>query len=121
MRRESNYFQIGLTAFAVVAAILLFYDTLFGGKLPAPTATTLRALQNYVLDKNCDIGIATDGDADRIGVIDDRGRFLHPQRYPGAVILLSCKVQKLEGAGGPQYLHYSHPGQTGGEVRGKLL
>ena len=31
MRRESNYFQIGLTAFAVVAAILLFYDTLFGG------------------------------------------------------------------------------------------
>lgn len=33
MRRESNYFQIGLTAFAVVAAILLFYDTLFGGKV----------------------------------------------------------------------------------------
>ena len=25
-----------------------------------------------------DMGIATDGDADRIGVIDDRGRFLHP-------------------------------------------
>ena len=25
-----------------------------------------------------DIGIATDGDADRIGVIDDQGHFLHP-------------------------------------------
>lgn len=33
MRRESHYFQIGLTAFAVVASILLFYDTFFGGKV----------------------------------------------------------------------------------------
>ena len=29
------------------------HDTLFGGKLPAPNATTLRPLQNYVLDRNC--------------------------------------------------------------------
>ena len=27
---------------------------------------------------NYDLGIATDGDADRIGVIDDKGNFLHP-------------------------------------------
>ncbi len=54
------------------------HDTLFGGKLPSPSAGTLKALQNYVLDKKCDIGIATDGDADRIGIIDDLGHFLHP-------------------------------------------
>lgn len=54
------------------------HDTLFGGKLPAPTEHTLKNLQNYVLDKYCDIGIATDGDADRLGVIDDKGKFLHP-------------------------------------------
>ena len=53
------------------------HDTLFGGRLPAPTSTTLRALQTYVIDNHCDIGLATDGDADRIGVIDDKGRFLH--------------------------------------------
>ena len=41
------------------------HDTLFGGKMPAPTERTLRNLQNYVLDRYCDIGIATDGDADR--------------------------------------------------------
>ena len=52
------------------------HDTLFGGKLPAPNAATLRSLQNYVLDRGCDIGIATDGDADRIGVIDDQGHFI---------------------------------------------
>ena len=54
------------------------HDTLFGGKMPAPTAQTLRGLQNYVLDRYCDIGIATDGDADRLGVVDDKGRYLHP-------------------------------------------
>lgn len=54
------------------------HDTLFGGKLPAPNAETLRGLQNYVVDYGYDIGVATDGDADRIGVIDDRGRFMHP-------------------------------------------
>ena len=31
-----------------------------------------------MLDHRCDIGIATDGDADRIGIIDDKGNFLHP-------------------------------------------
>lgn len=54
------------------------HDTLFGGKLPSPSAGTLKALQNHVLDNRCDIGIATDGDADRIGIIDDKGNFLHP-------------------------------------------
>ena len=53
------------------------HDTLFGGKMPAPTESTLRSLQNYVLDRYCDIGIATDGDADRLGVIDDKGHYLH--------------------------------------------
>lgn len=53
------------------------HDTLFGGKLPSPSANTLRSLQNTVVDGRYDIGIATDGDADRIGIIDDTGRFLH--------------------------------------------
>lgn len=54
------------------------HDTLFGGKMPAPAADRLGQLQNFVVDKNYDLGIATDGDADRLGVIDDRGRYLHP-------------------------------------------
>lgn len=53
------------------------HDTLFGGKMPAPSESTLHALQTYVIDHNCDIGLATDGDADRIGVIDNQGRYLH--------------------------------------------
>ncbi len=74
------------------------HDTLFGGKLPAPNATTLRPLQNYVLDRYCDIGIATDGDADRIGVIDDTGRFLHPNDI---LVLLYYYLVKYKGWSGP--------------------
>lgn len=70
------------------------HDTLFGGKLPAPSAHTLRSLQNYVLDHKCDIGIATDGDADRIGVIDDTGKFLHPNDI---LVLLYYYLVKYKG------------------------
>ena len=54
------------------------HDTLFGGKLPAPNEDTLVPLSNYVKDHHADIGIATDGDADRLGVIDENGVFVHP-------------------------------------------
>lgn len=74
------------------------HDTLFGGKLPAPNSQTLRALQNYVIDRYCDIGIATDGDADRIGVIDDTGRFLHPNDI---LVMLYYYLVKYKGWRGP--------------------
>lgn len=74
------------------------HDTLFGGKMPAPTERTLRNLQNYVLDKYCDIGIATDGDADRLGVIDDMGHFLHPNEI---LVMLYYYLLKYKGWRGP--------------------
>lgn len=74
------------------------HDTLFGGKLPAPNAATLRHLQNTVIDSKADIGIATDGDADRIGVIDDTGRFLHPNDI---LVLLYYYLVKYKGWEGP--------------------
>jgi phosphomannomutase len=54
------------------------HDTLFGGRLPSPSAATLAHLKQLVVEKGYDIGIGTDGDADRLGVIDDEGRFIHP-------------------------------------------
>ncbi len=74
------------------------HDTLFGGKLPAPNAATLKHLQNTVLDSRADIGIVTDGDADRIGVIDDTGRFLHPNDI---LVLLYYYLVKYKGWEGP--------------------
>ena len=74
------------------------HDTLFGGKMPAPTESTLRNLQNYVLDRYCDIGIATDGDADRLGVIDDKGHYLHANTI---LVMLYYYLLKYRGWRGP--------------------
>ncbi|MBQ3105144.1 MAG: phosphoglucomutase/phosphomannomutase family protein [Lachnospiraceae bacterium] len=95
---ETSLKTILMTARCEVETIHDRHDTLFGGKLPAPTADTLRTLQHYVLDRSCDLGIATDGDADRIGVIDDRGNFLHPNDI---LVLLYYYLLKYRGWRGP--------------------
>ncbi|MEG2596264.1 MAG: phosphoglucomutase/phosphomannomutase family protein, partial [Ruthenibacterium sp.] len=69
-----------LTARCEVSVIHERHDTLFGGRLPAPNEKTLASLMTYVAENHCDIGIATDGDADRLGVIDDEAEFLHPNK-----------------------------------------
>lgn len=74
------------------------HDTLFGGKLPAPNEQTLGALMNYVVEHNCDLGIATDGDADRLGVVDDKGLFIHPNHL---LVLLYYYLLKYRGWHGP--------------------
>lgn len=91
---ETSLKTILLTARCDVTTIHERHDTLFGGKLPSPSAATLKTLQNYVVDKKLDIGIATDGDADRIGIIDDTGRFLHPNDI---LVLLYYYLVKYKG------------------------
>lgn len=95
---ETSLKTILLTARCDVFTIHERHDTLFGGKLPSPSVHTLRSLQNYVIDHNLDIGIATDGDADRIGVIDDTGRFLHPNDI---LVVLYYYLVKYKGWHGP--------------------
>ncbi len=74
------------------------HDTLFGGKLPAPNAATLTTLSYVVTDRHCDLGIATDGDADRLGVIDEKGGFIHPNTL---LVLLYYYLVKYRGWSGP--------------------
>jgi len=74
------------------------HDALFGGRLPAPNSKTLAGLTSYVEEHRCDIGIATDGDADRLGVIDDRGEFLHPNKI---LVILYYYLINIKGWRGP--------------------
>lgn len=94
---ETSLKTILLTARCEVNTIHERHDTLFGGKLPSPSAQTLKSLQNYVLDRKCDMGIATDGDADRIGVIDDTGKFLHPNDILVLLYYYLIKYKKWKG------------------------
>lgn len=48
----------------------------FPGLQPEPIATNLGELTQRVKREGVDVGLATDGDADRIGIVDERGAFL---------------------------------------------
>ena len=87
-----------LTARCDVNVIHERHDTLFGGRLPAPNVQTLGALRAAVLEQHADLGIATDGDADRLGIIDDEGRFVHPNQI---LVLLYYYLLKYKGWHGP--------------------
>jgi phosphomannomutase len=51
-------------------------DPYFGGVNPEPIAPNLAALADAVRDHGAMLGLATDGDADRLGALDENGRFL---------------------------------------------
>jgi phosphomannomutase len=51
-------------------------DPLFGGAGPEPLPERLQALCQAVRQERADLGIATDGDADRLAAVDNTGRFL---------------------------------------------
>ncbi|MBC8060046.1 MAG: phosphoglucomutase/phosphomannomutase family protein [Clostridiaceae bacterium] len=70
------------------------HDTLFGGRLPSPNSETLQRLKNMVIEQGYDLGIATDGDADRLGVIDESGEFIHPNSI---LVLLYYYLLKYKG------------------------
>jgi phosphomannomutase len=52
----------------------------FGGIHPEPIARYLGALSGAVVGGMGNYGLATDGDADRIGAMDERGNFVDPHK-----------------------------------------
>ncbi|HBU11622.1 MAG TPA: phosphonomutase [Clostridiales bacterium] len=91
---QTSLRTILMTARCDVLVIHDRHDTLFGGRLPAPNSKTLASLSTFVTENKCHFGIATDGDADRLGVIDDRGAFLHPNQL---LVLLYYYLSEYKG------------------------
>ncbi len=55
-----------------------YRDVLFGGHAPEPDDHLLGACKEKMKETGAAIGIATDGDADRFGVVDGDGTFVQP-------------------------------------------
>jgi phosphoglucomutase len=55
-----------------------YRDVLFGGHSPEPDDHLLEDLRKKMKETGAQIGIATDGDADRFGIVDSDGTFLQP-------------------------------------------
>ena len=53
-------------------------DVLFGGHAPEPDDHLLETLREKMRETGAQIGVATDGDADRFGIVDADGTFLQP-------------------------------------------
>ena len=72
-------------------------DGRFPAHHPDPTeAKNLVQLQKTVLSERCDLGIAFDGDGDRIGVVDEKGRILWGDQF--MVVLASDVIRQRPGA-----------------------
>jgi phosphoglucomutase len=61
-----------------VATVHNYRDVLFGGHAPEPDDHLLEPLREKMRETGAQIGIATDGDADRFGIVDADGTFLQP-------------------------------------------
>ncbi len=53
-------------------------DPYFGGIAPEPIGKNLIALQKLTKDRGAILGVALDGDADRISLVDEKGNYLAP-------------------------------------------
>jgi alpha-D-glucose phosphate-specific phosphoglucomutase len=65
---------------------------------PEPIAKNLTNLSRLVVEQKADVGLATDGDADRIGIIDERGQFLTQHQVFALLCLYLLEVRGERGA-----------------------
>ncbi len=73
-------------------------DPLFGGHAPEPIATHLSELAARVTQTRADLGIANDGDADRLGIIGPGGVWLNPGQVMCVLLLHLVKARGASGA-----------------------
>jgi phosphomannomutase len=80
----AGYLDRALSAHGVdVQALRTDRDVLFDGSGPDVSEENLRPLRDAVLAKKASAGLATDGDADRFGILDSDGTWMQPNHILG--------------------------------------
>lgn len=69
-----------------------------GIRAPEPIDSNLAKLKKVVKESGADVGIAFDGDADRVGLVDEKGRFINQLQVFG---LLTYYLLEVRGWRGP--------------------
>ena len=72
-------------------------DPLFGGRSPAPDLASLSLLINMMGEGQYDLGLAMDGDADRIAIVDRTGRYISTNEL---LVLLYFYLHEVRGERG---------------------
>ena len=73
-------------------------DPLFPGINPEPIEPHIRALGEATVANNCQAGLCTDGDADRIGATDEHGNFVDPHKIFSVLLSWVLKRKGWPGA-----------------------
>lgn len=73
-------------------------DAYFGGIAPAPGEHSLSELSEKVVSGGYDLGIALDGDGDRLGIIDSSGRYITANEI---LVMLYYYLHEYKGWKGP--------------------
>ena len=85
-------------------------DVLFGGIAPEPIERNLGALCAAVKTHRADVGLASDGDADRLGVVDECGRYVSVQIVHALLLLHLLRNRGLGGISCRGALRAPNPG-----------
>ena len=72
-------------------------DAYFGGISPEPVAKNLKPLMEGVKKGRFDLGIATDGDVDRIGIVGPDGKLLSGHKVIALLLLHLLEDRKMTG------------------------
>lgn len=72
-------------------------DPLFGGVNPEPIDSNLGALKSRVIESNALLGLATDGDADRLGAVNERGQTMTMHDVVPLILLHLVRARKMSG------------------------
>ncbi|HEV7921892.1 MAG TPA: phosphoglucomutase/phosphomannomutase family protein [Thermoanaerobaculia bacterium] len=86
-----------LEAGVEVKIIHNYRDPYFGGFSPECNEKNLGELRKIVANEKYDLGLATDGDADRFGIIDDRNRFVSPNIVIALLALYLKRYRNIPG------------------------
>jgi phosphomannomutase len=73
------------------------FNPSFGGSHPEPLPQHTQGLIQAIVKNGCDIGIATDGDADRIGAFDEKGNFVDSHRIFAILLKYFIEEKKMTG------------------------
>jgi alpha-D-glucose phosphate-specific phosphoglucomutase len=95
----AGYFKMLLDGGAIkLTEINSERNPLFPGIQPEPIAANLTKLSSTVKEQKADVGLAIDGDADRIGIVDEKGVFLTQLQVFALLCLYLLEVRRERGA-----------------------
>lgn len=74
-----------------------YVDPYFGGVIPSCTEENLRELRTLLKAKKCQLGIATDADGDRFGILDHKGNLVGHNIIISMLLDYLVRVKGLRG------------------------